>query len=220
MPYDVIELVLHWFRQCCLTVTSHYVIRFYVDPDLMMPFDISRPQWVYSLWPSDAQWWLRSGSILAQVTGLAFSQNHHLPDLYEIKRKNLFKSTCPTGSFTCPGPLGHGKQRALGNVLLPDGIKPLPEPMLTNYQWGLTAFICSRCLSLIWVEKSRFLKKCRITAPSSRGQRVKQIRILYSWVNLFCFQSRFCSNLSLPNKIQKAATHIARRAVELDLVPS
>ena len=23
--------------------------------------------------------------------------------LYEIKRKNLFKSTCPTGSFTCPG---------------------------------------------------------------------------------------------------------------------
>ena len=32
---------------------------------------------------------------------------------YEIKRKNLFKSTCPTGSFTCPGPSGSGKRRAL-----------------------------------------------------------------------------------------------------------
>ena len=33
--------------------------------------------------------------------------------LYEIKRKNLFKSTCPTGSFTCPGPSGSGKRWAL-----------------------------------------------------------------------------------------------------------
>ena len=33
--------------------------------------------------------------------------------LYEIKRKNLFKSTSPTGSFTCPRPLGSGKRRAL-----------------------------------------------------------------------------------------------------------
>ena len=28
----------------------------------------------------------------------------------EIRRKNLFKSTCPTGSFTFPGPLGSGKR--------------------------------------------------------------------------------------------------------------
>ena len=33
--------------------------------------------------------------------------------LYEIKRKNLFKSTCPTGSFTCPGLSGSVKRRAL-----------------------------------------------------------------------------------------------------------
>ena len=33
--------------------------------------------------------------------------------LYEIKRKNFFKSTCPTGRFTCPGPSGSGKRRAL-----------------------------------------------------------------------------------------------------------
>lgn len=33
------------------------------------------------------------------------------------------------------------------------------------------------------------------------------------------FMSRFCSYLELSNTIEKAATHIARRAVELDLVP-
>ena len=27
-----------------------------------------------------------------------------------------------------------------GNGLLPDGTKPLPEPMLTNDQWGIVAF--------------------------------------------------------------------------------
>ncbi|XP_064616587.1 transcription initiation factor IIB-like [Liolophura sinensis] len=33
------------------------------------------------------------------------------------------------------------------------------------------------------------------------------------------FMSRFCSNLNLPTKVQKAATYIARKAVEMDLVP-
>ena len=33
------------------------------------------------------------------------------------------------------------------------------------------------------------------------------------------FMSRFCSNLCLPKQVQMAATHIARLAVELDLVP-
>ncbi|MBZ3891675.1 Kynurenine--oxoglutarate transaminase 3 [Sciurus carolinensis] len=33
------------------------------------------------------------------------------------------------------------------------------------------------------------------------------------------FMSRFCSNLCLPKQVQMAATHIARKAVELDLVP-
>lgn len=31
--------------------------------------------------------------------------------------------------------------------------------------------------------------------------------------------SRFCSNLGLPKQVQMAATYIARKAVELDLVP-
>ncbi|CAC5424140.1 TFIIB [Mytilus coruscus] len=32
------------------------------------------------------------------------------------------------------------------------------------------------------------------------------------------FMSRFCSNLGLPTSVQKAATHIARKAVDMDLV--
>jgi transcription initiation factor TFIIIB Brf1 subunit/transcription initiation factor TFIIB len=37
-------------------------------------------------------------------------------------------------------------------------------------------------------------------------------------VYFLLFQSRFCSNLGLPTSVQKAATHIARKAVEIDLV--
>lgn len=33
------------------------------------------------------------------------------------------------------------------------------------------------------------------------------------------FMSRFCSNLGLPNMVQRAATHIAKKAVEIDIVP-
>lgn len=33
------------------------------------------------------------------------------------------------------------------------------------------------------------------------------------------FMSRFCCNLDLPNYVQRAATHIARKAVEMDIVP-
>ncbi|KAL7286103.1 hypothetical protein TKK_0019617 [Trichogramma kaykai] len=33
------------------------------------------------------------------------------------------------------------------------------------------------------------------------------------------FMSRFCSNLGLPNIVQRAATNIARKAVEFDIVP-
>ena len=33
------------------------------------------------------------------------------------------------------------------------------------------------------------------------------------------FMSRFCGTLSLPRDVQKAATHIAKKAVDLDIVP-
>ena len=65
-----------------------------------------------------------------------------------------------------------------GNGLLPDGTKPLPEPMLTYHQWSLVAFTwgqfhmkCSRYLPLTWVWKSLF----KITSASPRDQWVKQL---------------------------------------------
>ena len=35
----------------------------------------------------------------------------------------------------------NGEITGSGNGLLPDGTKPLPEPILTNHQQGVTAFI-------------------------------------------------------------------------------
>ena len=36
------------------------------------------------------------------------------------------------------------------NGLLPDGTKPLPEPMLTYRQYGPVAFILVRYVKIIW----------------------------------------------------------------------
>ena len=32
-------------------------------------------------------------------------------------------------------------------------------------------------------------------------------------------QSRYCTNLQLPSTVQKAASHIAQKAVDMDLAP-
>ena len=65
-----------------------------------------------------------------------------------------------------------------GNGLLPDGTKPLPEPMLTYHQRGSVAYFweqfrrnCSRYRFRIWVWKRHFEKYFK----SPRGQ----------WVNSF-----------------------------------
>ena len=59
-----------------------------------------------------------------------------------------------------------------GNGLLPEGTKPLPEPMLTNHQWGLMAFTSRqfhwKCTRFEF-ENNYF----KITAASPRGQWVK-----------------------------------------------
>ena len=68
--------------------------------------DILMHQWVLLLLHRA---WLFSKSSLARLKEFWNS----LICLYETKRKNLFKSTCPTGSFTCPGPSGSEKRRAL-----------------------------------------------------------------------------------------------------------
>ena len=44
-------------------------------------------------------------------------------------------------SLTHGGLLMQYGNSGLGNGLMPDGTKPLPEPVLTNHQYGLVAFI-------------------------------------------------------------------------------
>ena len=65
-----------------------------------------------------------------------------------------------------------------GNGLLPDGTKPLPEPMLTYHQWGLKTFTwkklherCPNHQSLKWTWKP--LNKTLLKSP--RGQWVKNV---------------------------------------------
>ena len=70
--------------------------------------------------------------------------------LYDIKKKNLSKSTCPTGGFTCPGPSGSGKRRALFIETT-----FLPECLLTEafgqFHWhGLTLIIITCPVKCGW----------------------------------------------------------------------
>lgn len=70
-----------------------------------------------------------------------------------------------------------------------------------------------------------FLEICAVSRISKKeiGRCFKLIlKALETSVDLITtgdFMSRFCSNLGLPKQVQMAATHIARKAVELDLVP-
>ena len=53
--------VMAWCRQA----TSHYLNQCW--PISLSPYGVTRPQWVNSLWPSEAIWCHKSGSTLAQV---------------------------------------------------------------------------------------------------------------------------------------------------------
>ena len=52
-----------------------------------------------------------------------------------------------------------------GNVLLPDGSKPLPEPMLTYYQWGSIALTKTNFTGVLikWVWETYFLNYFHIS---------------------------------------------------------
>ena len=54
----------------CCQATSHYLNQKW--PRLMIPFGKTRAQWVNSLWLSEAIWWQRYRSILAQVMAFAW----------------------------------------------------------------------------------------------------------------------------------------------------
>ena len=56
-------------------VHTHYLNQCW--PRSMMPYGITRPQWVNSLRPSDAIWWHRSGSTLARVMACCLTAPSH-----------------------------------------------------------------------------------------------------------------------------------------------
>lgn len=88
--------------------------------------------------------------------------------------------------------------------------------------------IASACLYIACRQEGvprTFKEICAVSKISKReiGRCFKLIlKALETSVDLITtgdFMSRFCSNLGLPNMVQRAATHIAKKAVELDIVP-
>ena len=88
--------------------------------------------------------------------------------------------------------------------------------------------IASACLYIACRQEAvprSFKEICAISKISKKeiGRCFKLIlKALETSVDLITtgdFMPRFCSNLELPNHVQQAATYIARKAVEMDLVP-
>jgi len=88
--------------------------------------------------------------------------------------------------------------------------------------------IASACLYIACRQEGvprTFKEICAVSKISKReiGRCFKLIlKALETSVDLITsgdFMSRFCGNLELPNVVQRAATHIAKKAVELDVVP-
>lgn len=88
--------------------------------------------------------------------------------------------------------------------------------------------VCSACMYIACRQEGvprTFKEICAVSKVSKKeiGRVFKLIlKALETNVELITtgdFMSRFCSNLSLSSKIQKAATHIARKAVDMYLVP-
>lgn len=48
---------------------------------------------------------------------------------------------------------------------------------------------------------------------------IKSLDMTLDLITTTDFMSRFCTNLALPNLVQRTASYIARKAVELDIVP-
>ena len=77
--------VIAWCRQA----TSYYLSQCWYRS--MLPYGITRPQWVNSLRPSDAIWRQRSGSTLAQVMACCLTApSHYLNQCWFIISKVLW----------------------------------------------------------------------------------------------------------------------------------
>ena len=67
------------------------------------------------------------------------------------------------------------------NGLLPDGNKPLPEPMLTYHQWSTLAFIWEEFLNKFSTYQSRKCLKCSKITQSN----IRTISSRYQWVKIY-----------------------------------
>ena len=100
-----------------------------------------------------------------------------------------------------------------GNGLLPDGTKPLPDPMLTYHQWGLTTFLWgqfhNRCLhhQSLKLDWEITYKKFHLNAPWSYELSDNRTRTwrkswdsifhyFWEWVTVRVCNVLFHSNLS------------------------
>ena len=89
----------HWIRQWFGVILHKAITWPKVDWDLPMPYVITDPQWVISLWPSDVIWWQGSRSTLAQVMACCLmATSHYLNQCWLIISEVLWHS--PDSNFT------------------------------------------------------------------------------------------------------------------------
>ena len=91
----------------------------------------------------------------------------------------------------------------------------------SKYTGGQGGFFLSFFLSFFFCIRPCFFLMCVYSTKTPATLAVPAVFLSVQIDMCICavFQSRFCSKLGLPSSVQKAATHIARKAVEMDLVP-
>ena len=76
------------------------------------------------------------------------------------------------------------------NVFLPDGTKPLPEPMLTYHQWSCIAFIynqCHKCSGdqfIKWFFKNTFVKLLPLLSGANELSAIRFYIGCFDWGHL------------------------------------
>ena len=89
----------------CRQAASHYLSQCW--PRSLSTYDVTRPQWVNSLWPSDALWQQTAGSSLAQVMACSLmALSHYLNRCWFLINKILWHS-----------PESNSIERALSTIL-------------------------------------------------------------------------------------------------------
>ena len=153
MPLDLSDdkstlvQVMAWCRQA----TSHYLSQCW--PSSLSPYGVTRPQWVNVIELGHTE---SSNGLVPSVHYFSKFSLGRLPKfafvntrLYMIKKKKLSKSTCPTASFTCPGPSDSGYVEPWFNDDPNSGHHMASlghNNLITNYEYYVTgSYLC-----LVW----------------------------------------------------------------------